>query len=137
MESEQDLQYSVFRRVRKDNFALSCHVCPSVRMEQLGFHCADFHEIFRNSVEKIKVSLKSDRNKQYFTRRRKYIYDISLIYALNENCFKKSCTENQNTYFMFKNFFLKIVLYEIMCNNIVKTQSADDNTVHALSMLGN
>jgi hypothetical protein len=42
-------------------------VCPSVRKEQLGSHCTDFHEIwhsstFRKSVEKIQVSLKSAKN---------------------------------------------------------------------------
>ena len=46
------------------------HVRLSVRMEQLGSHRTDFHEIlylriFRKSVEKIKVSLNSDKNKGY------------------------------------------------------------------------
>ena len=44
------------------------HVCPSVRMEQLGFHWMDFHEIwnlsiFQKSVKKIQVSLQLDMNK--------------------------------------------------------------------------
>jgi hypothetical protein len=48
------------------------YVCPSFRMEQLGFHSTDFHEIwylniFRKSVEKIQVSLKSDKNNGYCT----------------------------------------------------------------------
>jgi hypothetical protein len=55
------------------------HVCPSVhpsvrlsvRMEQLGSHWKNFHEIlylsiFRKSVMKNQVSLKSDKNKGYF-----------------------------------------------------------------------
>ena len=42
-------------------------VCPSVRKEQFGSLCTDFHEIwygstFRKSVEKIQVSLKSLKN---------------------------------------------------------------------------
>ena len=42
------------------------HVCLSVRSEQLGCQWADFHEIlysiiFRKSVEKIQVSLKSGK----------------------------------------------------------------------------
>jgi hypothetical protein len=46
-------------------------VRPPARMEQLGCHWADFHEIlyliiFRKYVEKIQVSLKSDKNKGYF-----------------------------------------------------------------------
>jgi len=58
--------------------------CLSVRMEQLGAHWTDFHEIwylsiFRKSVEKIQVSLKSDKNNGYFTWRPIYIFDhISL-----------------------------------------------------------
>ena len=49
--------------------------CLSVRMKQLRFHWTDFDEIlclisFRKSVEKIKISLKCDKNKVYFTRRR-------------------------------------------------------------------
>jgi len=49
-------------------------VRPSLRMEQLGSHWTDFQEmsrlsIFRKSVEKIQVSLTSDKQKRYFTRR--------------------------------------------------------------------
>jgi len=45
---------------------------PSVRMEQLGSHWTDFREIlhlsfFRKSVDKIQVSLKSDKKKGHFT----------------------------------------------------------------------
>jgi hypothetical protein len=44
----------------------------SVRTEQLGSHWTDLHEIlylgiFRKSLEKIQVLLKSDKNKEYFT----------------------------------------------------------------------
>ena len=49
-------------------------VRPSIRMKQLGAHWADFNEIsylsvFRYSIKKIQVSLKSDKNKGYFIRR--------------------------------------------------------------------
>ena len=72
----------VFRRVRKiaeSDYHLR-HVCPStclsvllsVLMEQLGSHCTDYHEIryfsiLRKFVQKIHVSLKSDKNNGYFT----------------------------------------------------------------------
>ena len=47
-------------------------VCPSVRTEQLGSHWTDFHKIwhlsiFRKPVQKIRVSLKSDKKDGYFT----------------------------------------------------------------------
>jgi len=52
------------------NFIIS-FVLPSVRIEFCS-RCKDFHEIsfwgiFRKSVEKIRVSLKSDKNNGYFT----------------------------------------------------------------------
>jgi hypothetical protein len=62
----------------KFNFVMSVH------MEQLGSHWTDFHEIwylniFRKSVGKIQVSLKSERNDGYFTWRPIYVFDhISL-----------------------------------------------------------
>jgi hypothetical protein len=42
-------------------------VCPSVRLNQLGSHWTNFHEIshlsiFRKSVEKIQVSLEAGKN---------------------------------------------------------------------------
>jgi len=45
---------------------------PSVRMEQLGSHRTDLHEIwwlsiFRRSADKVHVSLKSDKNNRFFT----------------------------------------------------------------------
>jgi hypothetical protein len=64
---EQRKALCFFRRVRKicvkRLLASSClPVRPSVRMEQLGSHRTDFHEIwcmniFRKSVEKIQVTL--------------------------------------------------------------------------------
>jgi hypothetical protein len=65
-------------------------VCPSlVRTEQLGSHWMDFHEIwylsfFRESVEKIQVLLKSDKNNGHFTLHEdfshlwKYLAEVSL-----------------------------------------------------------
>ena len=55
------------RKIAKTDCYLR-HVCPSVRlpfrMEKLGFHLTDFHEIRHLStwkfVEKIQVSLQSD-----------------------------------------------------------------------------
>jgi len=57
--------------------------CPSLRVEQLASHWTDFYEIlylrvFRKSVEKIQVSLKSGKNNGYFTWTPIYIYDILL-----------------------------------------------------------
>jgi len=73
-----------FEKLLKATISFVMSVCPSVRMEQLRSHWTDFHEIrylsiFRKSVEKIQVSLKSDKNNLYFTYRPIYIFDhISL-----------------------------------------------------------
>ena len=55
-------------------------VCLSVRMEQRGSHSTNFDQIlylssFRKLVQKIQVSLKSDDNNGYLTRRRFHVYD--------------------------------------------------------------
>jgi hypothetical protein len=58
----QKWHYTIFRRVRKiakSDYKLR-HVCPSVRMQQLGSHWTNFREIlylsiFRKCVEKNQV----------------------------------------------------------------------------------
>ena len=68
------LRYIVVRPIRKvaESENWRRHVCPSVRTEDLGSRWTDFCEIsylsmFRKSVEKLQVSLKSDKNGGYFT----------------------------------------------------------------------
>jgi len=56
-----------FAKLRKATISYIMSVHLSVRMEQLGSHWEEFHEIwylriFRKSVENIQVSLKSDKN---------------------------------------------------------------------------
>ena len=71
---------SLVRRLRKtakSDYELRhdfLSVRPPVRMEQLGSHWTDFHEIWylfilRKIIEKIQVSLKSYKNSGYFTWR--------------------------------------------------------------------
>jgi len=60
--------------LRKATISFVMPVRLSVRMEQLGSHWTDFCEILylsilRKSVEEIQISLKSDKNKGYFTWR--------------------------------------------------------------------
>jgi hypothetical protein len=51
-----------------------------------------------------------------------YIFDhISLSFSQNEKYSDKSCKENQNTLFMFNNFFSENrAVYEIMWKNVVE-----------------
>jgi len=112
------MQY--MRRVRKiaKSLASPClSVSPSVRTEQLGSYCRNVHEIlyqssFRKSVEKIRVSLKSDKNKRYFTLRPIYTFDhISVISSLSETYFKR-CRETRETHFMFNNILSEIMPFK-------------------------
>jgi hypothetical protein len=61
-----------FAKLRRATISTDMSVRPSVRMEQLGSQSNDFHEnsylsIFRKSVEKIQLLLKSDKNNGHFT----------------------------------------------------------------------
>jgi hypothetical protein len=81
-------------------------VYPSVLVEQLCSHSTNCHEIlyfniFRKSAEKIKVSLKSENNSGYSTRRPIHIFHhISLSSSWNKNVSDKICRENQNTFYI-------------------------------------
>ena len=64
----------VQKKIAKSNYKLH-HAClsvyPSAGMEQLGSQWTESHKIsylsiFRKSVEKIQVSLKSDKNNRHF-----------------------------------------------------------------------
>ena len=65
---------------------------PSVHME-LDSHGTDFYEIlhlsiFRKTMDKIKVSLKSDENNGYFNMKTIHISDhISRNESYNDKCF--------------------------------------------------
>jgi len=73
--------------------------------------------IFRKPFKKIQVSLKSDKNRTYFTWRPIYIFVISLSVLLEmRNVSDESCRENQNTQFVFNNWFFLFenrAIYEI------------------------
>jgi hypothetical protein len=61
-----------FAKLRKATISFVTSVRLPVLTEQLGPHWTDFYEIlyleiFRKSLEKIPVSLKSDKNKGYST----------------------------------------------------------------------
>jgi len=100
--------------------ASSClSVRPSVSMEQLGFHWTDFHKIWylkvlKKSVEKIQVSLKSDKNRGYFYMKTNIHFFITSrsFFLRMRNVSDKSCKENQNTKFGSVTFFFsKIVKF--------------------------
>ena len=69
-----------FVKFRKATISFVTTVCQTARMEELGSHWVDFHEIlylhvFRKSAQKIQISLKADKNNEYFTRRPRHLFD--------------------------------------------------------------
>ena len=85
-----------------------------------NFIICDKTRIFRKSVEKIQVSLKSDKNNGTFHKDQYKFLVTSRSFLLRmRNVSDKSCRENQNTHFVLSNyfFFRKSCLYEI-CGNI-------------------
>ena len=100
---------------------------PSVRMKQLGSHWTEFHEIswfriFRKSIQKIQVSLKSDKNTGHLTRRPVYMSDLSRSVLLRmQHISDKSRRKTRNTHFISSNIFFEyLAVYVIMWKNIVE-----------------
>jgi len=113
-----------FAKLRKATISFIMFVRPSVRpsvcvpvrsygttrlpLDGLSWKLM-FEYFFRKCVEKIQVSLKSDKNNGYLALRLLYIYDILL------KCFRQICRQNQDTRLIFNNFFPKIVACLISC----------------------
>jgi hypothetical protein len=132
-----------FAKLWKATISIVMSVRPSIRMEQLGFHWTDFHEIwylsFPKSVDKIQDSLKPEKNKGYFKWRLMYIYDsISPNSSYNEKC------SRQKFYRISKHVLYWITFFSKKCrlwDNVEEYGTAghvtDENTAHALCMLDN
>ena len=99
-------------KFRKVTFSSVSFVCPTVRIE-LGSHWTGFHEIwylsiFRKSIEKVQVSLKSCNNNGHSAWRPIYIFHpISLFLLKLRSVSDNICRNIQSTHFMFSNFFRK------------------------------
>jgi hypothetical protein len=105
-----------------------CHVClsvrPSVSMEQLGFHCMDFHgnwywSIFRKSVKKIHLSLKFDKNNGYVKANihfRSYLAHFFFEWEMLQT----ECVDKIRWHSLRTLTFENCTLYEIMWKNIVQ-----------------
>jgi len=122
--------------LRKATISVVMSVRPFVRMEQLSSHCTDFHEIsyssiFRKTVKKTEVSLKSEK-KTGTLREDQYTFLIisrSVLLRIR-NVSDKSCRGNQNTHLIFSNFFSIVCRFwdnvEIYCS---AGQATYDNMV--------
>lgn len=92
----------------------------SVGMEHLSSHWMHFHDIsylsiFQNSVTKIEVELKSDKN-EYLTWRPAYILILSLSVLIRMGNVSDRSRENQNKYILYINNFVfeNHSIYEIL-----------------------
>ena len=102
-----------FFKLRKATISYVMSVCPSpwnTSAPTDEFSCNLIFAFFGQSVEKIQISLKSDKNNGYFIWRPIYILIIShSVFLKMKNVLYKSCRENLNTHFVFSNFFPKVV----------------------------
>jgi hypothetical protein len=95
------------------SFVMSCQSVPlSVRplgTTQLSLEEFSWNLIsgtFRRPVQKTEVPLNSDKNNGHFTRRPRYVYDISRELFLVWGMFQTKVVENiKNTSFMFGIFY--------------------------------
>jgi hypothetical protein len=110
-------------------------VCPAVRPQGTtrlslgGFSWNLTFEYFRKSVEKIKVWFKPDNNNGTLHEDLCTFVIISRWILLRMgNISNKSCRENQNTHFMFNNFFRKSFrLWDNVKKYGTARQVTDDN----------
>jgi hypothetical protein len=111
-----------FAKLRKATITFVMSVCLSVstsvrphgttRLPLHGFYEVWHLRIFRKSVEKARVSLKSDKNNGYFTWRPIYVSDHNLFnYSYNEKCWKQICREIKTHILCSKTFFENRAFY--------------------------
>ena len=117
------LQLTKYIKLRKATISFVMSVRLSIHMQQLGSHWTDSNEIwypsiFRKSFEKTRVSLKSDNNNGYFTRRPMYVFFIvsRTVFLRMRNVSDKRCSENQNAHVIFNHR----AIHEIKWKNILQ-----------------
>jgi hypothetical protein len=123
--------------LRKVTISFVMSVRPSLRIEQLGSHWTDFHEIWyviisRKSAKKIQ----SDKNNGYCTWIPIYIFDHIAHFFLELKMFfrEKGCRKIKTLILYSINiyFFLKSCrLRDNVQKYIRAAQATDDNTAHA------
>jgi hypothetical protein len=116
-------QLGALAKLQKATISFVMSVRLSVCMEQLGFQWKDTHDtgylrVFWKAIDKIHVSLKSDKNNRYFTQRPMYIFDhISLSSSYNKTFFTK-VAEKIKLYILYSvTFFENCALYVTMWKN--------------------
>ena len=112
----------------------------SVRMEQLGSHWTDFHEIwhlriFRKYFEKIKFHWNLPR---ITGNLHQYQYTFMIISRSNllgmKSVWDKSCRENQNTFYVQKLFFFRksCLLWDNVQKFCRALKATDDSSIRRM-----
>jgi hypothetical protein len=123
------------RNSEKPPLASSCpSVCPAT-WNKLGSHWTDFHvfcylSISGKPAKKIQVSLESQKNDGYFTRRPMYtFYNV----FLEREMFQTAVVEQIKTHIWCSKLFSKNrVVFEITWKKYCRAgQATDDNKTHA------
>jgi hypothetical protein len=97
------------------SFVMSARPHGTTRLPLDEFSLKLYMRIFRNSVEKTKDWLKYDNNGTSHADLRTFVIIFRWSLLRMRHISDKSCTENQNTHFMFNNFFPENrAVYEIM-----------------------
>jgi hypothetical protein len=116
---QKALLFRCGRKIAKATISFVVSVCQSVRMEQFGFHCTDFHYIwylstFRKHVEKI-LFVSHLRRVTDTSHEDVFTFMTSCWILLRmRNVSDKSCRENQNIFYVQFFFFEIPPDYEIM-----------------------
>ena len=110
----------MLRKIAKSCYYLR-HVCLFIPMEQFGSNSTVFYEIwkpsiFRKSVSKIQVSLKSEKNKRVGGGTLNDDVCTTTILLRMRNVSYTSCKENQNTHFVYSNYFFLKIKARILCS---------------------
>ena len=133
---------SAFAELWKETISFVMSARPSVRMKQPCCRWTELHEIwylniFRKTAEKTQVSLKSDKNDGTVREDQYTFLIISRSVLRMRNVSDKSCRGNQNTHFVFSNFFEDPTVYETVEKYCTAGQAIDDNMAHAHCVLDN
>jgi hypothetical protein len=112
---EHDCVFRLLRKVAWSDYQLHC-VCPSTwnnsaptRRIFIKFYTQVF---FEKSIEKVELSLQSDKNNEYFTSRCSAVMIITRWILLKiRNVSDRSCREIKNMHFVFGKFIPYIHTY--------------------------
>jgi hypothetical protein len=105
-------------------------------MQQLGSHGTDFHEIsylrvFRKSVEKVQVLLKSDKNNGYFTWKSMHFYLAQFF--LEWEMFQTKVVKKVKTHILYSvTFFRKLFRLWDNLEKVSRARQATDNIVRCM-----